>query len=679
MSDKFPKNIIIPILLFTAVLLIAFYPPVQAAAQETAAVGSKPLIQAVNEADCGGALNVLGVCIGRAFAWVIFWILAAVAKLFSVFGLLFDAVAAFTLNPANYDFAPLRDGWTIIRDTANLFFIFILLFIAIATILQIETYGAKRFLPKLITAAIFINFSFVATQYIIYSSNLFTGFFLPGAFNGATTGFLSEKFAAGINPNAMFASFESRMETADLEAKLDQTRSELAGFEGISELTPEQIAESNKLSRELSANREKLQKLINDPNNKSPHNTVTQLIIVMLGVLVFLVIAMFVLAVAAVLLVIRTVVLWFLLVLSPIAFIAPAFPGGLGGAGKNWWDQLLKQSFFLPAFFFMFLVSVNMIAQFPKTFGQNQSFIDNWQMVMFYALSVAMMLASLTIAQKIGAVGAAQAQKYVKSALKYGAGYAAGYAGKIGRRYGAPIAKELATSDAASAKLLRRIPFLTRGLGQITAKAREDVDGAKKKYEKYSDSELKNLSTQFGTSREGRIAIAEILAGHKNLKTEGNFTGKHISGSASMAKGIGRNTKDIDNLLYQYAQTPEEWRRVGEKITPAQIADLSGSFFENRDAMDALVSKGNIRHMQSIVESRNAQETAAFFGHLSARSGGNSIQQIAARLRNVGNDTLASQLEADGPHKALLGSYVNYGGGGGGQQRQQAGFRGPNP
>jgi len=50
-------------------------------------------------------------------------------------------------------------GWVIIRDLCNMFFVLILLFIAFATILRMESYSAKKLLPKLIIMAVLINFS----------------------------------------------------------------------------------------------------------------------------------------------------------------------------------------------------------------------------------------------------------------------------------------------------------------------------------------------------------------------------------------------------------------------------------------------------------------------------------------------------------------------------------------
>jgi len=50
-------------------------------------------------------------------------------------------------------------GWVIVRDICNMFFVIVLLVIAFATILKLENYSYKKWLPKLILMAILINFS----------------------------------------------------------------------------------------------------------------------------------------------------------------------------------------------------------------------------------------------------------------------------------------------------------------------------------------------------------------------------------------------------------------------------------------------------------------------------------------------------------------------------------------
>lgn len=57
------------------------------------------------------------------------------------------------------DSAAVSNGWKIVRDLCNMFFVLVLLIIAFATILKIENYSYKKYLPKLILMAILINFS----------------------------------------------------------------------------------------------------------------------------------------------------------------------------------------------------------------------------------------------------------------------------------------------------------------------------------------------------------------------------------------------------------------------------------------------------------------------------------------------------------------------------------------
>ena len=51
-------------------------------------------------------------------------------------------------------------GWGLARDIVNIFLIFILLYIAIATILQVSGYGAKELLAMLIVIAFLSEFQF---------------------------------------------------------------------------------------------------------------------------------------------------------------------------------------------------------------------------------------------------------------------------------------------------------------------------------------------------------------------------------------------------------------------------------------------------------------------------------------------------------------------------------------
>ncbi len=65
-----------------------------------------------------------------------------------------------------------NEGWIALRDLSNMFFIVILLVMAFATILKIDAYGYKQVLKRLILMAILINFSKLIVGLVIDGSQL---------------------------------------------------------------------------------------------------------------------------------------------------------------------------------------------------------------------------------------------------------------------------------------------------------------------------------------------------------------------------------------------------------------------------------------------------------------------------------------------------------------------------
>lgn len=97
---------------------------------------------------------------GTAVAKVIGFIISPIIWLF---GQLVIMLLNILIKIAQYnDFihsSAVTYGWTLVRDLCNMFFVLILLVIAFATILRVESYNLKALLPKLIIMAILINFS----------------------------------------------------------------------------------------------------------------------------------------------------------------------------------------------------------------------------------------------------------------------------------------------------------------------------------------------------------------------------------------------------------------------------------------------------------------------------------------------------------------------------------------
>lgn len=73
-----------------------------------------------------------------------------------------------------------NDGWKIVRDICNMFFVLILLFIAFATILRVENYSVNKMLPKILIVAVFINFSKTIFAFIVdFSQVIMLSFAVP--------------------------------------------------------------------------------------------------------------------------------------------------------------------------------------------------------------------------------------------------------------------------------------------------------------------------------------------------------------------------------------------------------------------------------------------------------------------------------------------------------------------
>jgi hypothetical protein len=84
-----------------------------------------------------------------------------------------DVLLLFSISSATYaDNGFILKGWEIVRDLTNILFIFMLLWIAIQTVLSIEKNSYKKAIPALLIAALIVNFSLFATRVIIDIGNI---------------------------------------------------------------------------------------------------------------------------------------------------------------------------------------------------------------------------------------------------------------------------------------------------------------------------------------------------------------------------------------------------------------------------------------------------------------------------------------------------------------------------
>ena len=423
------------------------------------------------------------------------------AGLLWVSGQFFNITTAFSINNKAFNAGMVSDGWMISRDVANLFFIFILLYIAIATILQLSGYGIKELLVTVIIIALLVNFSLLITKVIIDSSNI-----LALEFYNAMT------VDGGQITTVLFGD------------KNNPPRDISAAF--INGFNPQKLLGSSNF-----------QKIINE----GPIDTTVNTILVLLFSSIICLIATFILFAASVLFIIRTVILWILMILAPLAFLFMVLPATSGYA-KQWWKKLFEQAFFAPAFLFMFYLVVKMInsgfigksisdAQYADTGllgGATQTFSSVLSVLIPFSILAILLVASLVVAKQMGAVGASTMQSWGQSAKKWGQGQA----GKISRRGAGWAAERMLDKGDEEGKdkrgrvarwggaLADKIPFANRGLAKLSGMREQENKKRQKEWEKqygsYSKAGLSAMlesRTLIDTAK--RKAIEDILTKRK--------------------------------------------------------------------------------------------------------------------------------------------------------------------
>ena len=212
------------------------------------------------------------------------------------FGSIIDSILKMTTFANN---TAIRTGWTIMRDIANMFFILIMVLIAIATILRIPSYNVKQLLKWVILIAILVNFSRVIAFLVIDFSHVFANAFLNA---------LGENISGSIVNTTLVGKAAGGPDSGILfNSPVHAEWSILAG----------PIIQS-----------------------------------------VILLIAIVALAVAALVFIVRIIVLWMLIMVAPLAFIGFIIPGLKGHTWSKWWSALFKWSFIAPIYLFFVYIAI---------------------------------------------------------------------------------------------------------------------------------------------------------------------------------------------------------------------------------------------------------------------------------------------------------------------------------
>lgn len=199
----------------------------------------------------------------------------------------------------------IREGWTLVRDFLNMFYLLILIFLAIATILRVNRFSDKKLFIFVLFSAFLINFSLPITLVVVDASNLAMSFL----------------------------------------------------FNSTCRVWGEQNNNNNSCSEEIAIgifNGAKFEEIIK--NESAGENAVPLLFLETM----FLMLAAIFFFFLAITLIIRYLAFWILLVLSPFAIFSFAWPSksGIGAAWGEWSKKLIHYAAFGPVMlFFIFLTN----------------------------------------------------------------------------------------------------------------------------------------------------------------------------------------------------------------------------------------------------------------------------------------------------------------------------------
>ncbi len=299
----------------------------------------------------------------------------------------FTGIAGVLLNAAIYytvvtmaDFVnslgAILTSWKIIRDLGNIALIFGFVAIGIATILDVQSYNAKKMLVKLIIVAVTVNFSLFAARAIIDVGNVFAFQF----------------YSQMINTKG-----GSQIGTAEVDVTSEGVSNAIMQMVGLQKFYDASTVEK--------AQRQQL-----------ADNSFFAFI---LGSLLFI-IAAFVMFAIAFMLIARFVILVFLMILSPIGFVGLIVPT-LEKRAADWWRTLIAQSAVAPIMLLMILVSVNLMTD-TDIFGlagggkdfkaafQGDNSANDWlgttNMILGFLISMGFLMASVIVAKQMGVSGA---------------------------------------------------------------------------------------------------------------------------------------------------------------------------------------------------------------------------------------------------------------------------------
>jgi len=502
-------------------------------------------------------LNPFDCALRNLVLFVVSTVLQLVSLLTGLSGIVLNGIIYYTVVDVSNNYTKLTSinvAWGTIRDIANMGFIFVLLYAAIQTILGIGS-DTKKLIVRIVIVAILINFSLFFTKIIIDISNV-----------------LALLFYDAIAPGAASAGFS-----------LTQT--------GLSNAFMQHLTLQSLYQTTASL-------------NLGPTEIIT------IGVMgsIMLLVAAFVFFAAAIMFVIRYVILILVLILSPLAFMGWVLPG-LKKYWDQWWNALSGQAFFAPIYFMLTWISLQVLKGIMGSFGAppsgaaaglsglaisgNQVNLDPGTFAMFinFIVVIVFLITALIVAKEWANKVPGGINKLTSLAM----GGAIGGAALVGRhtigRGAAAIAdserlKEIQEKGGAKGMAAR----LTLAAGRKTSESSMDIRGV-------------------GLGIGGAMGAGK--AGGKSGFAD--FRKKQAEAAEKRAKGLGPSQETLDQAEQEVIRAERTGIETRIKAAKARLDQLKGVDKKEADKRKREVenrNKENIERDPIVQQAKKAEEEA---------------------------------------------------------------------
>jgi len=431
----------------------------------------------------------LGIVEGlkSALIWVLCWILNSIASMCFSISIFFMRMLIEIASYNGYlSVKAVTVGWVALRDIGNIFLVIVLLVIAMATIIGVESYEWRKMLTKFIMAAILVNFSRQICAFIIDAAQVVVMTFANGL-----VGVVGNNIIETFNVKNAFT-FDPGVDPADTQ------------------------------------------------------NSSKQLMTAMMTAILAVVLAV-TFAVYCFIFVARMVMLWVLIALSPLAFFLSVLPQTQKYA-TQWWTEFINNVIMGPVIiFFLWLSMVTLSggsissdvargSNLPMSDatssegGEGLTGLLNWSSLTTFIIGIGMLLAGVKVGQQIGGAGAGAMSKISdtvkKSAMALTGAGAAMWAGKKGGKWAAM------NMPVVGGNAWKRRGTIIAGL----------ATGLKGKIDTKRDSWLGGLEGKADKAKGWRRALGKIGTGALSGVAQ---SGKMADRKAATYKEYGENWQKI--------------------------------------------------------------------------------------------------------------------------------------